>query len=178
MLALVAPPVVAFAVLTAVFVFQRPAPAAAPVEVPAADTLAPPPETGLLVHVTGAVAQPGIYRVARGLRVADAIAAAGGLSADADRQRLPNLAGRLKDGEQVRVPSIKGGSSSVRSTAVNLNSATVEELAAVPGFSTALAQAAVDYRSHYGGFQSSRELVTILGMGVAEYAQAKRYLRV
>jgi competence protein ComEA len=178
LVALVAPPAVAAAALGAVFLFLH-APAAANAGATSPAVLsAPPPETGLLVHVTGAVVNPGIYRLARGLRVEDAVAAAGGLAPDADSQRLPDLAGRLRDGEQVRVPPIKGGGSSARTGAVNLNSASVDELAAVPGFTVELAQAAVDYRSHYGGFESTRELATMLGMGAAEYIQAKRYLRV
>ena len=58
-----------------------------------------PPAAGLLIDVSGAVQNPGLYRLPRGDRVYDAIAAAGGLSPDADTSKLPNLAGRLKDGE-------------------------------------------------------------------------------
>src|SRR6058998_496148 len=50
---------------------------------------------------------PGLYRLPRGDRVFDAIAAAGGFSADADMSRAPNLAGRLSDGEQIKVPFVK-----------------------------------------------------------------------
>src|SRR5690348_5820799 len=59
-----------------------------------------PAPAGLLVHVVGAVEHPGLYRMKRGDRVYDAIAADGGLSVGSDVTRLPNLAGRLKDGEQ------------------------------------------------------------------------------
>jgi competence protein ComEA len=139
---------------------------------PAADV---PPATGLLVHVIGAVANPGIYRLPRGDRVYDAIAAAGGLLSSADRSRLPNLAGRLKDGEQVKVAFAATTSGTVTAR-INLNSATIDELETVPGFSEAFALEVLDYRTNFGGFQSTRELVDVLGMSEADYVIARRYL--
>ena len=135
-----------------------------------------PAPAGLLVHVLGAVEHPGLYRMKRGDRVYDAIAAAGGLSVEADITRLPNLAGRLKDGEQVKVAFAKGSSGGAVVTRVNLNTATLEELEVVPGFTSAFAQEVIDYRTNFGGFQNSRELVDILGMSEAEYVIARRYL--
>jgi competence protein ComEA len=134
-----------------------------------------PPPTGLLVHVIGAVENPGLYRLPRGGRVYDAIAAAGGLSSDADLAKLPNLAGRLKDGEQVKVAFAKTTSGTVIAR-TNLNTATIEELVTVPGFSESFAQEVIDYRTNFGGFQNTRELVDILGMSEAEYVIARRYL--
>ena len=134
-----------------------------------------PPPSGLLVHVIGAVENPGLYRVPRGGRVYDAIAAAGGLSPDADLTKLPNLAGRLKDGEQVKVAFAKTTSGTVI-TRTNLNTATLDELMTVPGFTEAFAQDVIDYRTNFGGFQNTRELVDILGMSEAEYVIARRYL--
>ena len=135
-----------------------------------------PAPAGLLVHVVGAVEHPGLYRMKRGDRVYDAIAAAGGLSVEADITRLPNLAGRLKDGEQVKVPFAKGSSGGTVVTRVNLNTATLDELEVVPGFTSAFAQEVIDYRTNFGGFQNTRELVEILGMSEAEFVIARRYL--
>jgi competence protein ComEA len=134
-----------------------------------------PTQPGLLVDVSGAVENPGLYRLPRGDRVFDAIAAAGGLSPDADMSKLPNLAGRLKDGEQVKVGFAKTASGTVV-VRVNLNTATLEELETVPGFTEAFAQECIDYRTNYGGFQTTRELVDILGFSEAEYVIARRYL--
>src|SRR3989449_7384880 len=134
-----------------------------------------PSQPGLLVHVVGAVENPGLYRLPRGDRVFDAIAAAGGFSQDADMSRLPNLAGRLKDGEQIKVPFVKTASGTVV-VRTNLNQATLEELEAVPGFSDALARECIDYRVNFGGFQNTRELVDILGMSEADYLIARKYL--
>jgi competence protein ComEA len=143
--------------------------------VPANAALDVPPPAGLLVHVIGAVENPGLYRLPRGDRVYDAIAAAGGLSPDSDPTKLPNLAGRLKDGEQVKVAFAKTTSGTVI-TRTNLNTATLEELVTVPGFTEAFAQEVIDYRTNFGGFQNTRELVDILGMSEAEYVIARRYL--
>jgi len=59
---------------------------------------------------------------------------------------------------------------------VNLNQATLEELEAVPRFTLAFAQECLDYRTNFGGFQSMRELVEILGMSEADYVVVRRYL--
>lgn len=134
-----------------------------------------PPPAGLLVHVVGAVANPGLYRLPRGGRVYDAIAAAGGLSPDADLSKLPNLAGRLRDGEQVKVAFARTTSGTVI-TRTNLNSATLDELESLPGFSAAFAQEVIDYRTNFGAFQNTRELVEVLGMSEAEYVVARRFL--
>jgi competence protein ComEA len=144
-----------------------PAPAGTAQDVPAAP--------GLMVHVAGAVAKPGLYRLSRGDRVYDAIAAAGGLTPDADLTHLPNLAGRLRDGEQVKVAFAKGTSGTVTSR-TNLNTASLEELESLPGFNEAFAQEVIDYRVNFGGFQNTRELVDILGMSEADYVIARRYL--
>jgi competence protein ComEA len=135
-----------------------------------------PAPAGLLVHVVGAVEHPGLYRMQRGDRVYDAIASAGGLSVEADITRLPNLAGRLKDGEQIKVPFAKGSSGTAVIVRTNLNAATLEELEVVPGFTSAFAQTVIDYRTSFGGFQNTRELVDILGMSEADYVVARRYL--
>jgi len=140
-----------------------------------------PPPGGLLVDVTGAVAHPGVYRVAAGERASVAIAAAGGLTADADPTRLPDMAARLKDGQQVRVPSrttstrsSSGGATRV--AAVSLNAATAEQLATVPGFTPDLVAAIIQYRTEFGGFATTKELVDVLEMSAADYQVARRYV--
>ena len=89
--------------------------------------------------------------------------------------KLPDLAGRLRDGEQVKVAFAKTSSGTVI-VRVNLNQATLEELESLPGFTPAFAQECIDYRTNFGGFQNTRELVDVLGMSEAEYVVARRYL--
>src|SRR6202521_415313 len=143
---------------------------------PANPSLDMPAPAGLLVDVIGAVAQPGLYRMKRGDRVYDAIAAAGGVTTDADPTKLPDLAGRLKDGEQIKVPFAKGAPGGTVVSRTNLNFATLDELAVVPGFSEVFAQDVIDYRTSFGGFQPPRGLVTVPGMSEADYVIARRYL--
>ena len=175
-LLIAAPIAIALAVLVAGYLYTTSTSTAATTQGqttnPALDV---PPPAGLLVHVVGAVMNPGLYRLPRGDRVYDAIAAAGGLSPDADLAKLPNLAGRLKDGEQVKVAFAKTTSGTV-AVRTNLNTATLDELETIPGFSEAFAQEVIDYRTNFGGFQNTRELVDILGMSEAEYVIARRYL--
>jgi DNA uptake protein ComE-like DNA-binding protein len=140
-----------------------------------------PPPSGLLVDVTGAVVHPGVYRVASGERASMAIAAAGGLTTDADPTRLPNMAARLKDGEQINVPTRStparsSGSGTTRVAAVSLNVATAEQLATVPGFTPDLVAAVIQYRTDFGGFTTTRELVDVLLMSEADYQVARRYV--
>jgi competence protein ComEA len=171
-----APLVVAIALAVAAYAYHASASASAPPPAPAGDpVLDIPADPGVLVHVVGAVENPGLYRLPRGDRAYDAIAAAGGLSPDADMSRLPDLAGRLSDGEQVKVAFAKTTSGTVI-VRVNLNQATLDELETVPGFTAAFAEECIDYRTNFGGFQSTRELVEVLGMSEAEYAVARRYL--
>jgi competence protein ComEA len=178
-LLLAAPLTLGGAILVGAYFYTSSASAAAAAAnthlVPANPAVDVPPAAGLLVHVVGAVAIPGLYRLPRGGRVYDAIAAAGGLSPDADLTKLPNLAGRLKDGEQVKVAFAKT-TSGTTITRTNLNTATLDELETIPGFNDAFAQEVIDYRTNFGGFQNSRELVDILGMSEAEYVIARRYL--
>lgn len=167
---------IAGAVLIATLVLApaNPPPAAVPVA-----TIAPalPAPAGLLVHVSGAVLHPGLYRLQRGDRVYAAIAAAGGLDAGADPARLPDLAGRLRDGEQVKVPFLKGtAAGGAAAPKVDVNSATADELATVPGFTPELARALVAYRDQYGPLTTLTDLKTALGMSASDFALAKKVL--
>jgi competence protein ComEA len=137
-----------------------------------------------VVHVVGAVATPGLYHLPADARVADAIAAAGGPTADAAPDRL-NLAARLADGQQIVVPrandppspSSLGTGSGAGAGAivgpVNLNTATVEQLDALPGIGPALARAIVDHRERHGRFRSTRELRDVRGIGERKFADIR-----
>lgn len=148
----------------------------------------PPPEPekpDLVVHVAGAVARPGLYRLRPGARVADAIEAAGGPGAGADPDRL-NLAGRLADGQRVAVPRrgepapVEAGASSgpEQTTVVDLNTATETELDALPGVGPATARAIVEERNRRGGFHSVRDLLRIRGIGERRLAELRARLQV
>jgi DNA uptake protein and related DNA-binding proteins len=120
----------------------------------------------LVVDVEGAVVHPGIIELPAGSRVADAVAAAGGYSAQADLPAAAaqvNLAAALRDGQQIVVPLIgatAGGSSgSAGGGLVNLNTASPEELDALPGIGPVTVQKVVAARAEQP-FASLDELVT------------------
>ena len=121
----------------------------------------------LVVHVAGAVRRPGLYRLAEGTRVADAVARAGGATAPADTAAI-NLAAPLADGMQVLVPSRAPGNGGKATAArPSLSSASFEDLDALPGVGPVTAQKIVDYRAAHGGFRSVEDLDAIPGIGPA-----------
>lgn len=136
---------------------------------------APGPAATLLVFVSGAVAHPGLYELATGARIADAIADAGGILPSADPGRLPNLSALLHDGHQVNVPFAKG-SSARTSARIDVNSAGVTELEAVPGITPDLAQAIVDTRTQWGPFANLADLRTALGLDTATASLIGKHL--
>jgi competence protein ComEA len=131
----------------------------------------------VVVDVVGAVRRPGLYRLPEGSRVADAVARAGGLSRKAVRS-LVNLAAPVSDGQQVLVastgagapgaPIAVGASGAPATGPVHLNSATVEQLDALPGVGPVTAQKILDYRTQHGLFQSVDELDAVSGIGPAK----------
>jgi competence protein ComEA len=132
----------------------------------------------LVVHVAGAVRQPGLYRLAEGKRVADAVARAGGATAPADTAAI-NLAAPLADGMQVLVPRrvpvppATAGGGPGPPVRVSLGSATVEQLDTLPGIGPVTAQKIVDYRATHGGFRSVDDLDAIPGIGPARVEQLR-----
>jgi competence protein ComEA len=137
----------------------------------------------LVVHVVGAVHRPGLYRLPQRSRVADAVERAGGSTRRADLS-LVNLAAPLADGIQVVVPvrasaaapaggSQGTGAGSAPAGPVHLNTATMEQLDALPGVGPVTAQKILDYRQKHGAFSSLEELDAIPGIGAARIEQLR-----
>lgn len=138
----------------------------------------------ICVYVCGAVNRPGVYQLAEGSRVCDALRCAGGLREDADDRSL-NQARILGDGEQITVltgeeaksggitgngveqsaDSLPGDGSSGEGPAarVNINTAGKEELMTLPGVGEARAEAIIAYRGENGKFQSAEDIMKIEG---------------
>jgi competence protein ComEA len=157
--------------------FRAEAPAAPPIPTAAARTTAVS-QGELVVDVVGAVRRPGLYRLAHGARVADALARAGGATAKAQLD-LVNLAAPIADGQQIVVP--RRGSAGVAGSAapgspsgpVHLSTATLEQLDALPGVGPVTAQKILDYRQQHGAFSSVDELDAVPGIGPARLEQLK-----
>ncbi len=129
----------------------------------------------LVVDVAGAVRRPGLYRLAPGTRIADAVARAGGATAKAD-VNLVNLAAPLADGEQVVVP-VRGAAAvaagALPTAPLDLNSASAEQLDALPGIGPATAAKIVAYRQAHGPFRSVDGLDAVPGIGPSRIEQLK-----
>ena len=154
-------------------------------DVALAPPAAPPTESTttaalVVVDVVGAVRRPGLYRLSQGMRVADAVARAGGATRKADLA-LINLAAPLADGEQVVVPrrgaAAPGGVGAASSPGgpaggpVHLSTATLEQLDSLPGIGPVTAQKILDYRQKHGAFTSVDELDAVPGIGPARLDQ-------
>jgi competence protein ComEA len=131
----------------------------------------------VVVHAAGAVRSPGLYHLPVGARVDDLLRAAGGATTDADLDRI-NLAAPLTDGSRVYVPRVgeaappvaSGGSGADASSSgpLDLNTATLEQLDALPGVGPATAKAIIDARSKRGRFTSVDDLLSVRGIGPAK----------
>src|SRR5918999_2860638 len=154
---------------------------------PAAELVPAKPVAGaaamVVVHVAGAVRQPGLYELKEGQRIADAIARAGGATAKADTPAV-HLAAPLADGMQVLIPSRVAGAAgsaaagpaaggAATGARVSLSSATAEQLDELPGIGPVTAQKIVDYRAKNGGFRSVDDLDAIPGIGPARVEQLR-----
>lgn len=136
----------------------------------------PAPRAELVVSVVGKVRKPGLVRLPVGARVADAIKAVGGARRGVDLTTL-NLARKLADGEQIYVgipipaavlmPDTGGGAAPAK---VSLNSASQEQLEALPGVGEVTAKRILEWRAQHGGFTSVEQLREIEGIGERRFA--------
>jgi competence protein ComEA len=139
------------------------------------------PAGAVIVHVAGAVVAPGLYRLGGDARVADALDAAGGPAPDAELDAV-NLAAKVADGERVYVPrkgeappAVVGaagaaGGGGAPAGPLDLNTATADQLDALPGVGPATAEAILAYRQEKGRFRSVDELLEVRGIGQAKLA--------
>ena len=135
----------------------------------------------IAVHVSGAVAAPGVYELEEGARVADAVEHAGGFLEGAAEHAF-NLARVLNDGEQVVVPTAEehavqqaaveasGGTAGVGGK-VNINTASAEQLDMLPGVGESTAQKIIADREANGPFSSPEDLKRVSGIGDKKYAE-------
>ncbi|RZT27248.1 competence protein ComEA [Kribbella sp. VKM Ac-2569] len=143
----------------------------------------------VVVHVAGKVRRPGLIRAPAGSRVADVLTLAGGALRGVDLTTL-NLARQVTDGEQIIVgattqpqppnqPSSTAGPSpsSAPNAPVNLNTATLDQLDALPGVGPVLAQRILDYRTQNGPFTTIDQLQEVPGVGPKKFDSLKPHVR-
>lgn len=160
---------------------------------------APTDRQQAVVHVCGAVRNPGVYTLPANARIYEAIERAGGAQPDADQEAV-NLAARVTDGEQIRLPrkgevtppTVTAGGSRAASTGdrqtaaakpqvklpLHLNLASAADLEAVPGIGPTLAGRIVAYRQANGPFAQVEDLLNVSGIGEKTLAKLRPYLLV
>lgn len=159
----------------------------------------------LTVHVCGAVQKQGVYRLPQGSRVCDAVDAAGGFAADADTSWL-NLAAVIEDASQIRIPTreetlalrenpdltgtdspylpVSGqklpamDSVSGKDDRIDLNTASREQLMALPGIGEAKAGQIINYREKNGRFETIEDIMKVPGIKNAGFEKLKDYITV
>jgi competence protein ComEA len=135
----------------------------------------------ITVHVAGLVSRPGLVELPEGSRVADAVAAAGGLLPGARAEAI-NLAAALSDGQQIVVPGAEGDGPATSAGApdgkIHLNQATASELDALPGVGPVIAERIVSYREENGPFESIEDLLDVPGIGEAKLADLRDHVQV
>lgn len=138
--------------------------------------------TEIQVYISGAVTNPGVYRMQVGVRLVDALAAAGGATTEADLAAV-NLARRVRDEGHYHIPRVgeapRGGSGGEDGPGgapdlsgdrqIDLNTASVDLLVTLPGIGPAKAKAIVDYRQRHGPFKSVDEIINVPGIGPSTY---------
>ena len=147
------------------------------------------------IYVSGAVLMPGIYDVSLGARAYDAVAAAGGMTSEADADKV-KLAKKLRDGDHVNVPFVKQGRikshgaagadrgskavvtvSRQQNNLININTASQKELDSLPGIGPAMAKRIIAEREK-NTFASVDDLLRVKGIGPAKLAKLRSRVRV
>lgn len=156
----------------------------------------------IIIYITGAVQNEGIYELDENSRIADGIEKAGGLTEEAYIKDL-NLAYVLEDGMKIYVPKTsddineiedntniyvskensnvsasKNTSSSTQNSKININTATQAELETLPGIGPSTATKIINYRKENGKFASIEDIKKVSGIGESKYAQIKDFIKI
>ena len=149
--------------------------------------------SAIWVDVSGAVKNPGVYKLENDARIFQAIEAAGGFSEDADLQWL-NQAAEISDGEKIFVYTTeetqtlkeqgisseqeKENAEKAEEAKININQASLEELQEIPGIGEARAQAIIAYREETGGFGSIEDIQQVSGIKGKTFEKIEPYITV
>ena len=139
----------------------------------------------IYVYVCGAVVSPGVYTLASGSHVFEALEMAGGLRDDAAVDAV-NQAERLTDGEQLKVPTKDEAAAELTITQsaeeddgrININTATAEELTGLKGIGESRANDIIEYRNEHGSFKDIEDIKNVTGIKAGLYAKIKDYIKI
>lgn len=156
------------------------------------ETQAAAEKTGtIVVYVCGEVINPGVYELAAGMRICDAVEAAGGLTKKASRDYW-NLAEELTDGQMLCFPTAQEAKERMESAGetqtadsgtsadgkVNINTADITVLQTIPGIGQTRAEAILAYRKENGSFQSIEDIMKVSGIKNGLFEKMKDYITV
>lgn len=146
--------------------------------------------TEIMVHISGQVYQPGLYKLNSGDRVIDAVNLAGGLTKEADFDRI-NLAKKISDEEKIYIPKVGENvdtnlteensaisdisGKTVSSDKININTCTKQELIDLPGIGDVLADRIIEYRSKTK-FNTIEDIKNVSGIGDAKFNAIKELI--
>jgi competence protein ComEA len=161
-------------------------PAGIPIQLNQKPTSAP-----IIIHIVGAVKNPGVYSLPQESRTLDAIVAAGGYLPAAD-QGVLNLAGYLEDGDRISVPETITVTESRISFAnpqvellaqpveglININLAAQTELESLPGIGEVRSSQIIAYREEHGFFTSIDQIQKVPGIGPKIFENIQAYITV
>lgn len=145
------------------------------------------------IHITGEVKNSGIYELDEGSRIFDIIEKAGGITPEADLSKV-NLAYQISDGQKIIIPSIKQEASGnyiiensgenvvqeekdSKDSKININTASVSELIALPGVGKSTAEKIINYRNQNGKFKNIEDIKNVSGIGESKYNQLSGYIK-
>lgn len=149
----------------------------------------------IVVHITGEVEKEGIIEIKEGGRISDAIDAAGGLTKEADLERV-NLAYELEDGQKIYIPNkndkdieeyvtegvedivLPDEISNMGDGLININKADLEELQELDGIGEALAENIIAYRENNGKFKNIEDIKNVSGIGDSKYEKIKDSIKI
>ena len=155
----------------------------------------------IVVHITGAVKTEGVVTLPENSRLADAVEKAGGLTADADKDKI-NLAYILEDGSKIKIPSkndkkveeeeilttseefvensykSETKSDNTTSKKVNINKANQTELETLPGIGPSIALKIINYRTENGRFSAIEDLKKVNGIGDSKFENIKNLISI
>ncbi len=144
----------------------------------------PTPPLESKVHVSGAVRFPGVYVFEENDRLEDVVNAAGGLLPDADVSVI-NLAARLRDEQSYHLQSLgetpspnADAPSSPEDGLIDINSASADDLTALPGIGAVRASAIVAHREAHGPFSAIEDILDVDGIGLGTYREIRGLIRV